>query len=251
MSDDIQNEPEPASRAAGARGGGRAGAWLVVVAVVALLGVGGTVAWRWVDGNVLHWGVEDGRTQAVNHAELLRQVQAFELATVKNTYAGRAHVDADKVLSAGPKRLTLPGWVAGQELDVRATVTVTAGVDLSRVGPEDMEITRRGKDVHVLIRVPAPEVLSTELVPNTLDMSTSSGIITRVRRSVGLAEQDLRDRAADEVTDVARTTAVEHGILDDAARETERRLQGFLQSLPQTGSERVTYTVVVREPKRS
>ena len=50
---------------------------------------------------------------------------------------------------------------------------------------------------------------------------------------------------------MARSTAVEQGILNDAAREAERRLQGFLQSLPQTGSERVTYTVVVREPRRS
>ena len=251
MPGDVQQGNESVSKAFDPRGGSRAGLWLAVVAAVALLGVGGTVAWRWMDSNLLHWGVEDGRVQAVNHAELLRQVQAFELATVKNTYAGRAHVDAQKVLNAGPKHLTLPGWVAGQELDVKAGVTITAGVDLSRVGPDDMTVTRRGRDVQVLIRVPAPEVLSTELVPNSLDMSTSSGVITRMRRSVGFEEQDLRDRAADEVTQVARTTAVEQGILDAAARETERRLQSFLQSLPQTGSERVTYTVVVRDPKRS
>jgi hypothetical protein len=250
MPDDTQSGLRPAAQA-DAHGGRRVNGWLVALALVAVFGVGATAAWRWIDSNVLQWGVQDGRTVAVNQAELVRQVQAFELATVKNTYAGRAHVDADKVLRAGPKRLTLPGWVAGQELDVQARVTVTAGVDLSGVRPEDMEITRRGKDVQVIIHVPAPEVLSTELVPDTLDMSTSSGVITRVRRSVGLEEPDLRDRAADEVSQVARSTAVEQGILDDAARETERRLQRFLQSLPQTGSERVTYTVIVRDQKRS
>jgi hypothetical protein len=166
---------------------------------------------------------------------------------VKHTYAGQAHLDADGVLNAGPKRVPLPGWMAGQELDVSGMVTVTAGVDLARVRPEDMEVTRRGKEVRVTIRVPAPQVLSSELVPATLDMSTRSGVLTKLRQSVGLERQDLRDRAADEVTRVARDTAVDEGILSDAARETERRLQAFLQSLPQPAGERVTYTVVVRE----
>ena len=233
---------------AGGNAVGRAGVWFFALASLLLLGLSGLVAWRWVDANLLHWGVDDGRTTTVDEAQLLERVRAFELATVKHTYAGEAHIEAAKVLNLGPKQWSLPGAVAGQKLDVKGNVVVTAGVDLSKVRPGDMEVTRQGKDTHVRVRVPAPEVLSAELVPNTLDMSTSAGMLTRVRQSIGLSEKDLRDRAADQVVRVARESAVEQGMLDDAARETERRLAAFLQSLPQTGTERVTYVVEVQQP---
>lgn len=224
------------------------GIWFFAIASFLLLGLSGLIAWRWVDGNILHWGIKDGTTTEVNSAELLERVRAFELATTKHTYAGNAHVDAAKVLSAGPARLSLPSFLAGQKLDVKGNVTITAGVDLATIRPEDMQVTRQGKDVHVVITVPAPEILSAELVPNTLDLETSQGVLTRIRSSVGLSETDLRDQAADQVVAVAKRSALEQGILNDAARETERRLQAFLQSLPQTGSERVTYTIVARPP---
>ncbi len=240
---DDRQERRPSGNAVVAR----AGVWFFALASLMFLGLAGVVTWRWLDRNVLHWGVEAGRTETVNHAELVQRVRAFELATVKHTYQGEAHIDAGKVLAAGPVRRSLPSWVAGQQLDVTGKVTVTAGVDLSGVRPEDMEIVRQGKDVRVVIRVPAPRVLSSELEPDTLDMDTRSGVITRLGRGVGLGEKDLRDRAADEVIAGARESAVRGGILQDAGRETERRLQAFLQSMPQTG-ERVTYVVEVREP---
>lgn len=232
---------------AGGWSAGRAGMWLFALASLMLLALASLMTWRWVDRNLLHWGVEDKPAQTVSHTELLERVRAFELATIKHSYAGQAHVEIDKVFNAGPQRVALPDWLAGQEMDAKGQVRVTAGVDLSRIRPEDMEVTQQGRDTHVIIRVPAPEVLSTELLPGTLDISTRAGLITRVRQGAGLSEQDLRDRGADEVMRVAKETAVQQGILDEAARETERRLQAFLQSLPQTGG-RVTYTIVVREP---
>jgi hypothetical protein len=138
--------------------------------------------------------------------------------------------------------------MAGQSLDVTGDVTVTAGVDLAKLRPEDMQIARQGRDVQVLITVPAPELLAAELVPNTLDMDTSRGILTRIKTTAGFDEKDLRDQAADQLVLVAKRSALEQGILDDAARETERRLQAFLNGLPQTGDERVSYVVVARPP---
>jgi hypothetical protein len=235
----------------GPRPGGRSslatlGIWSFALASLLLLGLSGLITWRWVDRNLLHWGVEDGKTTQVNSAELLERVQAFELATVKHTYSGNAHIDAEKVLSAGPARLSLPSWMAGQKLDVTGEVVITAGVDLAKVRPEDMQITRQGQDVHVVITTPAPEILSTELVPNTMDIDTSQGLFTRVRTTVGFDEKDLRDQAADQLALVAKRSALEQGVLDDAAYETERRLQAFLNGLPQTGTGRVTYVVVAR-----
>ena len=241
-------DPEQRREQPGGNVVGRAGMWFFAIASLLLLGLSAVVAWRWLDANLLHWGVADGKTQQVNHAELLERVRAFELATVKHTYAGQEHVEAGKILNAGPARVALPSFIAGQKLDVTGNVIITAGVDLSKVKPEDMEITRQGRDVRVLIHVPAPEILSAELVPNTLDLSTSAGLVTRLGQSVGIEEKDLRDRAADQVVLVAKERAVEQGILDDAAYETERRLRTFLQSLPQTGDERVTYDVDVRPP---
>jgi hypothetical protein len=239
--------PPPPSRREGGTGL-KAAALFFVVAALMFVAMTGFLAWRWADANLLHWGVEDGKTQELNHAELLQQIQAFELATVKQTYSGQAHVEAPKVLRAGPASWQLPGFVAGQELDANGKVIITAGVDLSKVRPEDMQVTRNGKDVHVTIRVPAPEILSTELVPNTLNMNASAGMITRVSQAAGLSEKDLHERAADQVTLIARDTALQQGILEIAARETEQRLQAFLQSLPATGSEKVTYSVVARQP---
>jgi hypothetical protein len=224
------------------------GLWSFALASLLLLGLSGLMTWRWVDRNLLHWGIEDGKTTQVNSVELLERVRAFELATVKHTYGGEAQIDAAKVLSAGPARLSLPSWMAGQRLDVRGNVIVTAGVDLARVRPEDMQITRQGRDVQVVIAIPAPELLSAELMPNTMDMGTSQGLLTRIKTSVGFDEKDLRDRAADQLIMVAKQSALEQGILDEAALETERRLQAFLNGLPQTGDGRVTYVVVARPP---
>lgn len=218
----------------------------LVLSGMLFVGVGGYLGWQWLDGHLLHWGVHDGATTNVNNAELLQRVRAFELATVKHTYAAQAHVDAGKVLNAGPKKIDLPGWVDGQKLDAKGNAIITAGVDLSRVKPEDMTVTRQGKDTEVTIHLPPSEVLSAELVPNTLDMSTSSGLFSRLRQSIGLSDKDLRDQAADQVTQGARVAAVQQGILDDADREAERRLQTFLNSLPQPANGgRTTYTVIV------
>jgi len=80
-------------------------------------------------------------------------------------------------------------------------------------------------------------------VPGTMDIDTGQGVLSRF-----LNNRDLRDQAADQLATVAKKSALEQGILDDAAHETEQRLQQFLNSLPQTGSDRVTYVVVSRPP---
>lgn len=231
----------------------RRGAWraLLAVAVAAVVLVLGSVAaWRWTQANLLQAGIHDAGTTVLDETELLRRVRAFELGTVKHHYAGQARIDQDKELRAGPVRAGLPGWLAGQELRVRARATVTAGVDLDGVRPEDIEVVREGQAARVILHLPAPRVLSTELEPGSLDMATSQGIITRAGGRLGLSETDLRDRAADDVLRAAREQAVSLGILEEAATEAERRLQAFLSALPQPGSA-VTYTVTVRPPAQT
>lgn len=230
-----------------AKGGfsaGKAAAWIFLATSLLFLGLGAIITWRWVDGNFLHWGVVEGKEETVDGAVLLERVRAFELATVKHTYDTEARIEAQSILNAGPRRITLPGFIAGQTLDVEADVVITAGVDMASVQPEDMTITCQGKLCQVTIRVPAPEILSAEIVPNSLDMSTNEGLITRL----GIGEKDLRDRAADQVVLTAKEQAIRQGILIDAARESERRLQAFLQSIPQGSDLKITYVVITKDP---
>jgi hypothetical protein len=231
--------------AAGVWSPGKVAAWAFLLSIIVLFGVSAFMAWRWLDQNALQWGVEEAReTTTIDRAELVRRVRAFELTTVKHTYNAETSIAAAKVLNAGPVHVTVPGLISGQEMRVRANVTVGAGVDLQQITADDMEIIRDAGETRVIVRTPAPEVLSTELEPGTLDISTSAGIITRIRQTVGLPEKDLRDRSVDAVVGVAQDGAIEKGILREAQEETERRLQALLQSLPQPGTERVTYVVV-------
>lgn len=219
------------------------------LASILMLGVAGMATYRWLDSNLFHWGLADSKPTSVNQAELLQKVHAFELVTVKNTYQSQSHRSISDILNAGSIHVTLPGWLAGQQLAVKGRVTVTAGVDLSQVTQGDMDVSRRGKDLRVLIRIPAAQVTSTELVPNSLTMSSSAGMLTNLGLALGMNEKDLRNRAADEVMRTARETALRQGIREDAAGEAERRLQAFLQSLPQNGSGHITYTVIARQPE--
>jgi hypothetical protein len=82
-------------------------------------------------------------------------------------------------------------------------------------------------------------------VSNSIDISTSQGVLTRLRGRIGFSEADLKDGALDRLIGVARDGAVKNGILDDAQRETQWRLEGFLNSLPSAGDARVTYIVKV------
>jgi hypothetical protein len=249
----IPSRPEPDERPRLPSGTAtaRTAAWTFgVLSAVLLLLLGGLVGRRWVESNLLRAGVDEvaqGRP-AVSHAELLQTVRAFELATVKQTYTGTARLDTVATLAAGPRRVTLPGWVAGQELDARGRVTVTAGVDLARLRPEDIQVVPRDGEVQVVITLPPPRILGAELVPDTLALSSSAGLVTRMQQAVGApgAGDDLRARAADEVTRVARDTALDQGVLDTAGHEAEQQLKQFLDRLPRTSAERVTYVVVAR-----
>jgi hypothetical protein len=209
------------------------------------------MAWRWVDSNVLSLGIKDGRTTVVNQALLLDKIRAFELATIKHTYQSNARIDASKDFNAGVTEVGLPSWLAGQKMSLYGKVTVTAGADLSQVTKEDLRIARRGDDVRVTIVLPAPQVLSAEVMPDTLDIETSQGVLTRLRSRIGFNEKDLKDDALDRLIVVARDGALKNGLLEGAQRELTWRMQGFLNSLAATGSERVTYVVETRPPANS
>ena len=167
--------------------------------------------------------------------------------TVKHTYDASTSIDAAKVFSAGPARLSLPGWVAGQEMKATGQVEVAAGVDLSGLTAADIKVFDEGDRLRVLVRVPAAQLLSRQLLPGTMDMDTSQGVVTRVKTRVGLGEADLRDQAADRLALSAETAAVENGILTEAGLEATLRLERFLNEIALASDQNVTYVVEVAD----
>jgi len=216
---------------------------LFTIAALLAMAFSAFVGWRWFNSNVLSLGIHDGDTTLVNQAQLLEKIRAFELVTIKHTYQANAKLDASKDFNLGVTEVGLPSWLAGQKMEVNGRVTVTAGADLSQLKKEDIVVTRQGDRMVVTLNVPAPQLFSAEPVANSIDIETSQGVLTRFRSRVGFSEKDLKDGALDRLIDVAKQGALKNGLLNDAQRETQWRLEGFLNSLAATGDGRVTYVV--------
>jgi hypothetical protein len=217
----------------------------LLVGLITVTAFSAYMTWRWVDDNLLHWGIRDVRETHSETTELLARIQAFEVVSVKHQYEVQASIDVDKALGAGPVRTDVPGWLAGQGMKAKGDMQVAAAIDLQQLRPEDITISELNGVTEVHIRVPAPFITSTEILPDSLDIDTNKGILTRVRTSVGLPERDLRDEASDALGEAARTAALDQGLLVEAATETKAKLEAFLNSLPQNGSERLVYVVDV------
>ncbi|MEO6398360.1 MAG: DUF4230 domain-containing protein [Tepidiformaceae bacterium] len=226
----------------------RAAGWLLVASAVVVLIYGGWVGWRWVNDNLFSLGVEDAGQVTVDRAQLLASVRAFELVTVKNTYDSSSHTAFKKRLNAGFTKIPLPGWVAGEELDVKAKVVVAAGVDLQQVTASDIEVLREGPDPVVVIRIPEATILSTEIDAQSFNISTGSGLLTKVGQTVGINRgDDIRDGSVASVVSAAQKQAIEDQILPQATEEARAKLQAFLQALPQAGGgSHVLYLVEIQ-----
>ncbi|MEO6045162.1 MAG: DUF4230 domain-containing protein [Tepidiformaceae bacterium] len=226
----------------------RVAGWLLVLAALVVLLFGGWVGWRWVNSNLFSLGVEDAGQVTVDRAQLLSSVQAFELVTVKNSYDSNSHTEFKKRLNAGFTKLPLPGWIAGEELNVKAKVTVAAGVNLRQVSASDIEVLREGAEPVVVIRIPEATILSTEIDAQSFNLSTSAGLLTKVGQTVGIGGGDVRDGSVAGVTSAAQKQAINDGILAHATQEARTQLQAFLQALPQAGGgAHVLYLVEVQQ----
>jgi hypothetical protein len=216
-----------------------------ILASTALLLMGGVLAWRWTDQHLPHLGMNSAETQAVNRTELLRQIQAFQLITVEQTYSARTQQRVDQSFDLGSSHVALPDWLAGEQLTVQGQARVLAGVDLAQVRPEDIHVTGSGKHRSVQVNIPPAQVLSTELMPNTLRVSTTSGLLPLVEQAFGINDDQLRNRSADLLVQAGRQAAEQQGIDAAAGAAAQQRLAGFLQNLSADGGQ-VSYTVSVK-----
>jgi hypothetical protein len=244
MSADVHNFIlTPARPAAGFFG--QAGRFLLLGLVLFSIAFSGYMGWQWLDRNLLHWGIEDGKVTVFDDAQIIERIRAFEVITVKHTYDASTSIDVSKDLNAGPARVALPGWIAGQDMRASAQVEVAAGVDLSAVTVSDIEVFYEAETTRVLVRIPAPQLFSRQLLPDTMDMDTSQGVLTRLKTRLGGSEKDLRDQAADRLAVAAETSALENGILTEAGVEAKLRLGRFLNDVASATSQNVVYVVEV------
>ena len=243
MAEDVRYVAIQPAAASGGFNPGRAASWLLLLSTLAMLIIGGFVSWRWFEEHLFGMGLEDAGTTTVDQATLLESVRSFELVTRKDTYDTRSNTDFHQRLNLGVAKVGLPGFIAGQELDVEAEVTVSAGVDLSQVRAEDIQVIQQGDDAVVVVRIPEAQLTSTEVNPDSFDISTGKGLLNRLGGAVGLGGPDVRDGALSAVTGLAREEALRGGILTQARSDARDQLQAFLQSLPQPGNGQVTYLV--------
>ncbi len=116
---------------------------------------------------------------------------------MKNTYDSSSHTDFKTRPNAGFAKVPLPGWVAGEEMSVKAKVTVSAGVNLQQLTASDIEVVREGAEPVVVIRIPAATILSTEIDGKSGCRAVRQGPPT-AGRSCG-SDRGLRRREVDEI----------------------------------------------------
>lgn len=216
----------PDASPAGPRGGWLRG--LGIGALVLLLGglafLGGLLATAAV--RLYDRATADSSTTTVRPAAhvitAVRDLVRFETTTF--------HVE--RVIDLTEEQKRFYGMVPAQDaILLVAAADVTAGFDLSKLGDDDIEIDGDGRGV--TLRLPAPEILSTELDPeNTYVHTRKTDILARRR-------EDLESRARAEAVRELRGAAERGGILLRARESGTRSMTALLRAL---GFERVEIT---------
>lgn len=130
-----------------------------------------------------------------------------------------ASFHAEKIVEARSTIDPLPAWVAGDRVLLVAHGIVTAGIDLSQLGPGD--IKSEGGVVHV--RLPACSILQVRLDDRSYVYDHHPGIFSRVDPAL---ESEARLKAEDEIKAAALTS----GILTRADRCAETSVAGLLHA---------------------
>jgi hypothetical protein len=116
----------------------------------------------------------------------------------------------------------VPNAVGGDQLTLFAAGDVIAGVDLSRITPNDV---RREADGSIVMRLPQPEILLSRLD------NRETRVITRKTGIFRRADENLESRARQHAEIGIRQEAMKKGILPLAANNAEGKLAGFIQTL--------------------
>jgi hypothetical protein len=156
-------------------------------------------------------------TVVIDRGATIRQIQALSrLETAR--YAVETVVPVSKDTTIGG--IPLPDFVGGDELLLIASGQVIAGVDLSKLRPEDVQISPDGESI--TINLPPTEVF----VAN-LDQQRTQ-VYSRERGLFAPDNKDLETQARQAAQARIMESACEGGIMQNATEEAQRSVERLI-----------------------
>lgn len=192
---------------------------LALAAVVAA--TTGWVVWRMAKRAIVT-EVLTPKEETVDLAALVTQVRELnrlETAAMRVVHVGRVSQTYSMV----------PNALAGDEITFLATGDVIAGIDLSRLQPQD---AWRSPDGTINIRLPQAEIFVTRVD------NKESRVLNRKTGVLRRADVDLETRARQHAEENIRAEAVKKGVVRMAAANAETKLAEFLHTV---GIEKVRF----------
>lgn len=116
----------------------------------------------------------------------------------------------------------VPNALGGDQITFLATGDVIAGIDLSKLGPEDVWREPHGA---IAMRLPAAQILVTSVD------NKESRVLSRKTGVMRRADIDLETRARQHAEDNIRAEALKKGILPMATSNAEKKMADFLKAL--------------------
>jgi hypothetical protein len=127
----------------------------------------------------------------------------------------------DKIVSGGQESRYLPKLLAGEQILLTVYGEVTAGVDLGRIEPAQVDVSGRT----IRLSMPPAEIFSTRIDgERTRVYSHDTGLFTRPDPNL---ESEVRREAERQI----RQAAIDGGILTAASTNSRATLTTFLQGL--------------------
>ena len=201
MGENVAPGPRPATRRSWSTAAGF-GLGLVVASILVVL-----AAWLWF--------VWTGRTRidlsrptVVQHVQQLHRLETVAFSM-------------DKIVTGGFESRILPRFLSGDRILLLVYGDVTAGVDLSHLDAESLEV--RGRSVRLIL--PPAELFATRIDnEKTRVYSRDTGLFTAVDPNL---ESEVRRAAEKEI----RQAALDGGLLTSAAANARATLGAFLRAL--------------------
>lgn len=221
----VDPSPDTLGAPDGARGGGRAIAWVALASLVlgvALCGLGGWTA----IGKLAHLGAAAGgpRDAAPATTEVVRPTVDVVVAVRDLARLETAQYHMERVIDLEERQRRLFGLLETSDaILLVAAGDVRAGVDLGAIEDDDVDADLAAGTARLVL--PAPEVLSARLDEGR------TYVHTRRTDTLGRRSETLETRARQEAERTIREAAVEAGILDRARDNARRTVTSLVRSL--------------------
>lgn len=165
--------------------------------------------------------------RAITEQVLAPQERVIDISTLVTQVRelNRLETASMRVMHVGTITQTykmVPNALGGDEITFLATGDVIAGIDLSRLGPNDVWREPHGA---IALRLPAAEILVSRVD------NKESRVLTRKTGMMRRADIDLETRARQHAEDNIRAEALKKGILPMASGNAEKKMADFLKAL--------------------